>query len=94
MKTEIHYRWRVQDFRGRWYTTRWHTTEESIRIEHPEAKPVLETRIERQIPDTPLEIAVHELEKGTPPLNDGLRALHAKLRAELDAQRGQDSTSA
>ena len=32
------YFWRVKDFRGRWYKTRYRTDEESIRKEHPEAE--------------------------------------------------------
>jgi hypothetical protein len=32
------YFWRVQDRNGRWYKTRFRTTEEHIRKEHPEAE--------------------------------------------------------
>jgi hypothetical protein len=36
MKKELDYRWRVK-WAGRWGVTRYHTTEETIRREHPEA---------------------------------------------------------
>jgi hypothetical protein len=32
------YFWRVQDRNGRWYKTRFRSTEEHIRREHPEAQ--------------------------------------------------------
>ena len=37
MPHTIHF-WRVKDFRGRWYKTRYRTDEAGIRIEHPEAE--------------------------------------------------------
>lgn len=56
MKTEITHRWRVQDGRGRWYTTRWNATEADIRRQHPEAVALAHTRTERQVPETADEL--------------------------------------
>lgn len=94
MKTQIYHRWRVKGLTGKWHTTSYHATEERIRIEHPEAQAVPFTRIERQIPETPLERELHEIENGTAPSDDRLRKRKAELKAKLEAQRGQDSTRA
>jgi hypothetical protein len=56
MKTIQTYKWRVL-WLGRWATTRHHASAEQIRIEHPEAVPVLSTLIERQVPETEAERA-------------------------------------
>jgi len=53
MKTIQTYSWRVQ-WLGKW-TTRHHAEEAEIRIEHPEAVPVLTTLIELQVPETKAE---------------------------------------
>lgn len=46
------YFWRVQNRNGRWYQTRFRTTEEYIRSEHPEAQRVETDYIE--VPDVDL----------------------------------------
>ncbi|WON88953.1 hypothetical protein [Delftia sp. UGAL515B_04] len=56
MKTEIYHRWRVKNYLGKWITTRYDATEESIRRQHPEAEVVPGTRVERIVPDTPEEL--------------------------------------
>jgi len=45
------YRWRVQ-WLGRWTTTRHHTSEEDIRVEHPEAVAVPGSLIVLEVPET------------------------------------------
>jgi hypothetical protein len=40
--------------------TRYHCTEDEIRIEHPEAERIEGTLIERWIPETPEEVAEHD----------------------------------
>ena len=37
MKTVNTYTWRIQGIKGRWHTTRYHSTEENIKEQHPEA---------------------------------------------------------
>jgi len=54
MKTIQTYRWRVL-WIGKWVTTRHHAEEAQIRIEHPEATPILSTLIELQVPETKAE---------------------------------------
>lgn len=54
MKTVEEWRWRVK-WTGRWRTTTYHTTEEAIRREHPEAVAVLGTRRVSTVPETPEE---------------------------------------
>lgn len=56
MKTIQTYRWRVL-WLGKWTTTRHHADEAQIRLEHPEATPILTTLIERQVPETEAERA-------------------------------------
>jgi len=51
MKEEISYQWRCL-WIGKWITTRHHSTEESIRKEHPEAVPILSSKITRTVPST------------------------------------------
>lgn len=48
------YRWRVL-WINRWVTTRYHATREDIIQEHPEAVPVINTRIERELCENPME---------------------------------------
>lgn len=51
MKRVETYRWRVQ-WLGKWTVTRYHATEADIRVEHPEATPVQDTLIVRDLPET------------------------------------------
>jgi hypothetical protein len=51
MKEEITYQWTCQQL-GKWFTTRYHCTEESIRKEHPEAVPIVSSRVARMVPST------------------------------------------
>ena len=55
MRTEKHYRWRVQ-WIGKWKTTRFHCSQADIRVEHPEAVCLPDTLIEREVPDTKEEM--------------------------------------
>lgn len=51
-KTIVLYNWRIRDpVSGRFYTTRYKATEETIRKEHPEAVAVESTREERVADD-------------------------------------------
>jgi hypothetical protein len=61
MKTVVQYRWRVWWIK-KWVTTSYHSTEEDIRVEHPEAEPVLGTGRVLTIPESPQEIAARELQ--------------------------------
>jgi hypothetical protein len=54
MKEEITYQWTCHQL-GKWFTTRYHCTEESIRKEHPEAVPIVSSRVARMVPSTPQE---------------------------------------
>jgi hypothetical protein len=56
MKRVETYRWRVL-WLGKWTTTRHQSSEEDIRFEHPEATPVRDTLIVREIPETDEERA-------------------------------------
>lgn len=55
MRIEITHRWRYQ-WGGRWVTSRWETTEQQIRKEHPEAVAVPGTRREKRQLDQPAEV--------------------------------------
>jgi hypothetical protein len=57
MRPEEHHRWRCRGPSGKTYTTRFHCTEEQIRIEHPEAERVEGTLIVREVPETAEEQA-------------------------------------
>ena len=59
MRLEEHYRWRHL-WLDKWTTTRFHCTDEEIRVEHPEAERVEGTLIERWIPETEEERATHD----------------------------------
>ena len=55
-KVEVQYRWRYYDeARRRWVKTSYWTTEERIRIEHPDAEPIDGTRQERVLLDNPMD---------------------------------------
>ena len=56
MKRVETYRWRVL-WLGKSTVTRYHATEADIRVEHPEAVPVLDTLIVRELPETDEERA-------------------------------------
>lgn len=57
-KVEVRYRWRYYDeARRRWVNTRYWTTEERIRIEHPDAELIEGTRQELVLSDDPLNAA-------------------------------------
>lgn len=59
MKDEIQFRWLIL-WNGRWRTTRYHCTEEQIRIEHPEAVPAAGTQRVLHVPETEDEYrAIH-----------------------------------
>lgn len=59
MKQIVQYRWRVWWIK-KWITTSYHTTEEDIRVEHPEAEPVPGTERYLNVPETPQEIAEND----------------------------------
>lgn len=52
MHIEHHYNWRYQDHRGKWRTTRYLCTEESIKKEFPNATPVQGTLRVVEVTDT------------------------------------------
>lgn len=57
-KVEVRYRWRYYDeARRRWVNTSYWTSEERIRIEHPDAEPIEGTRQERVLLDNPMDAA-------------------------------------
>ena len=51
MMTEQVWQWRIQGVRGRWRTTRWHATEENIKVQNPEAVRVAGSMLVRKLPD-------------------------------------------
>jgi hypothetical protein len=51
------WRWHCRNVAGKAFTTRFHCTEEQIRLEHPEAERVEGTLIVREVPETAAEIA-------------------------------------
>ncbi len=55
MKTVELFRWRVQDLRGKWHTTRFDASEDQIRKDHPEAVCLEHTRVTREVPETEAE---------------------------------------
>jgi hypothetical protein len=57
MRREEHYRWRCRGPGGKAFTTRYHCTENEIRVEHPEAERVEGTLVVRDVPETAEEYA-------------------------------------
>lgn len=55
MRTDSLYIWRIL-WTGKWRHTRYHCTEEHIRLEHPEALRLPSTLIVREVPETDEEI--------------------------------------
>jgi hypothetical protein len=51
VKEEIQYRWRIQ-WAGKWKTTNHHTTEQQIKVEHPEATCLEHTRRVQLVPES------------------------------------------
>jgi hypothetical protein len=55
MKTVEKFKWRIR-WAGRWTTTRIPFTEAEVRREHPEATPIVGSRVLIELPETEAEI--------------------------------------
>jgi hypothetical protein len=65
---EIQYRWRYyDDVRRKWFTTRYHCTEDRIQKEHPDATPVDGSRVERELIDDKLQNCTSAFLRNTQP---------------------------